>query len=167
MSYVRSASDAGKPSIRERSLASSGPRSSRRRGPSKVPRTSLRTLKPCACDLNKNVIDVVRTPSFPSLTMFAWPRCKKKGKSERLTVEHGWSCNSCGRALRGRREAKKHAKGPCVPASEALCAKYERELQNLRKWANAPGRTALPPQIQDLITSALKAVRRQQQLPCS
>ena len=101
--------------------------------------------------------------------MFAWPRRRKHGKSEKLTVEHGWSCQRCGRALRDRREAKKHVQAPCVSASQELCAKYERELKNLKKWVAEvePGRVNLPPQIHDIIASALVAVRRQHQVPFS
>ena len=39
--------------------------------------------------LTKQVVAEVRNPGFPGLTMFAWPRRRKHGKSERLTVEHG------------------------------------------------------------------------------
>ena len=50
--------------------------------------------------LTKAVLAEVQNPRFPTLTMFAWPRCKTRGSKQRVSVEHAWSCNKCGRAIR-------------------------------------------------------------------
>ena len=111
--------------------------------------------------LTKAVIAEVQNARFPTLTMFAWPRRKsRKGKGERVTVEHAWSCNKCGRAIRRLKDAREHVISECPPVPESLRTKHETELKELRAWILTKPKIRQPPQLQKLIASALEAVRR-------
>ena len=111
--------------------------------------------------LTKAVISEVQNARFPTLTMFAWPRRKSmKNKGERVTIEHAWSCNKCGRAIRRLKDAREHVTRECPPVPESLRTKHETELRDLSKWLGKHPESRVPPQIHELIESALKAVRR-------
>ena len=103
--------------------------------------------------LGKGVMQEVRAPRFPGFQTFVWPVAKhlpglkgqpkiKRSKQpiHRISLEHGWKCQSCEFASRSLIDVRAHASKKCAPPRLAHVSR-ERRLENfraIREWiANA------------------------------
>ena len=89
--------------------------------------------------LTKAVIAEVQMRGFP-LSPCLRDRAAKAARARvrESPVEHAWSCNKCGRAIRRLKDAREHVISECPPVPESLRTKHETELKELRQAQGQP-----------------------------